>query len=288
MAFPANGVVEAPEISLPKYGIFCVAKPESSVDEDRWIRGFSQEWDSTLYSAKLFDDTDTTSSTLTTNATPTRYAEIKPFFIEVEDTLSTLGFLAVDRFARLKRQVEAVTEKAVERELWVGPVRKGETHDNRALSSSSATVLNAGAALSAVRALALLDHKIADTSPVGERGVIHITRDVASLLSSDFVIFRGDDYIQTISGTPVVVGSGYTGVGPDGDANAAATDTNKWIYATGSVKTYVGEVDVVNDNFSQAYNVSGNQNDMKIKAIRPAAVYFSTSVHLAVRVNLAA
>jgi hypothetical protein len=50
----------------------------------------------------------------------------------------------------------------------------------------------------------------------------------------------------------------------------------------------VGNIDVVNDNLSQAYDVSGNANDMRIKAIRPVAVYFDTSIHLAVRVDLTA
>jgi len=66
------------------------------------------------------------------------------------------------------------------------------------------------------------------------------------------------------------------------------TTSAKWIYATGTVRTYVGDIDVVNDNLSQAYDVSGNANDMRIKAIRPAAVYFGTSIHLAVRVDLTA
>jgi hypothetical protein len=169
------------------------------------------------------------------------------------------------------------------------------------------------------------------------------------------------DHLQTMGGTPVVVGSGYSGSGPrivaatatisgsttltintstphyllagdtvqysvvgalinqsstsatvatvvDSDTvtSTIASATNrsqeavtgyiqqlgtastKWMYATGTVKTYLGKVDVVNDNLAQAYDVSGNQNDMKLKAIRPAAVYFDTSIHLAVRVDLTA
>jgi hypothetical protein len=34
--------------------------------------------------------------------------------------------------------------------------------------------------------------------------------------------------------------------------------------------------------------VSGNQNDVRIKATRPAIAYFDTSIHLAVRVDLSA
>ena len=55
---------------------------------------------------------------------------------------------------------------------------------------------------------------------------------------------------------------------------------------TGEVRTILGDLDVVADNLAQSYDVSGNQNDMRVKAIRPAAVYFDPSIHLAVRIDL--
>jgi hypothetical protein len=287
MAFPKNGVVEAPAIVPAEYGLFTVVKPSSSTNEDRWIRGFAQEWDTELYSAKLWDSTDTSSATVASNATPTRNEEIDPFFIEVEEIVSTMGFLGLDRVERIKRQTEGVTQKAVEKELWDGSIRTAESHDNKALATASAaTVLNSGNALSAAKALALLDFTIGSASPCGEQGVIHMTRDVATLLSSSYMIFHKEDHLQTVSGTPIVIGSGYSGAGPTGATGASATATNKWMYATGAVKVYVGKIDVVNDNLSQAYDVNGNQNDMRLKAIRPAAVYFDSSVHLTVRVDL--
>lgn len=288
MAFPRNGVVEAPKIVPADYGLFAVAKPEDSSNEDRWIRGFAQEWQTSLYSAKLWDSTDTTSDSVASDASPTYYTEIDPFFIETEEVISTFGFLGLDRIERIKNQLEGVTQKSVEQELWDGAIRQGETHDNLALSSASATILNSGTALNAARALALLDFTIGATSPCGEQGVIHMTRDVAALLSSSYMIFHEENHLQTISGTKIVIGSGYSGIGPTGASGAAASATNKWMYGTGLVKTYVGKIDVVNDNMSQAYDVNGNQNDMRLKAIRPAAVYFDTTVHLAVRVDLSA
>lgn len=289
MAFPRNGVVEAPKIIPADYGLFAVAKPEDSSNEDRWIRGFAQEWQTSLYSAKLWDSTDTTSDSVASDSTPTYYTEIDPFFIEVEEVISTFGFRGLDRIQRIKNQIEGVTQKSVEQELWEGGIRQTENHDNLALSSASATILNSGTALNAARALALLDFTMGSTSPCGEQGIIHITRDVAALLSSSYMIFHtADGRLETVSGTPIVIGSGYSGVGPTGASGAAASVTNKWMYATGAVKTYVGKIDVVNDNLAQAYDVSGNQNDMRLKAIRPAAVYFDTTVHLAVRVDLSA
>jgi hypothetical protein len=291
MAFPKNGVVEAPKIVPSAFGLLSVAKPENSDNEDRWVRGFSQEWETTATSLKNWDDTDTTNSDLILNGVINYYDEIKPFFIEIEETRSTLGFLGINRIERLKRQMEAATQHAMEHELWNGTVREGESHDNRSLTSSSATILNSGTALSARRALALLEHSIGIASHFGEQGVIHATRDVVSLLASNSnMIFHeaGKDHLQTFGGTPIIVGSGYSGNGPDGATGASASATNKWIYATGTVRTYVGDIDVVNDNLSQGYDVAGNQNDITLKAIRPAAVYFDTSIHLAVRVDLTA
>jgi hypothetical protein len=291
MAFPKNGVVEAPKIVPSAFGLLAVVKPENSADEDLWIRGFSQEWETELYSATNWDDTDTTSAVVVSAGVPNYYDEIKPFFIEAEEYRSTLGFLGIDRIERLKRQLEGVTQHAIEVELWDGAIRKGESHDNKALTASTATILNSGTALSPRRALALLEHRIGLASDGGEQGVIHITRDVAALLASNSnMLFheKDKDHLQTLGGTPVIVGSGYTGTGPDGATGATATDANKWIYGTGTVRVYLGEIDVVNDNLSQAYDVSGNANDMRIKAIRPAAVYFDTSIHLAVRVDLTA
>lgn len=363
MAFPKNGVVEAPKIVPSAFGLLAVVKPENSADEDMWVRGFSQEYETELYAAKNWDDTDTTNSVVVTAGVPNYFTKIDPFFIEAEELRSTLGFLGLDRIARLKRQLEGVTQDAMEQELWDGDIRIGESHSNRGLVSSGVTVLD-GTGLSPKRSLAILENGIARASDTGEQGVIHATRDTVALLSSNSnMLFHEklSDHLQTMGGTPVIAGSGYSGNGPRiavatatisgsttltintssphyllaGDtvrysvvgANISQSSTStavvtaadsdtvtitiasatnrsqeavtgyiqqlgtnsaKWIYGTGTVRTYVGKIDVVNDNLAQAYDVSGNQNDMRLKAIRPAAVYFDTSIHLAVRVDLTA
>jgi hypothetical protein len=363
MAFPRNGVVEAPKIVPSAFGLLTVVKPENSADEDMWIRGFSQEYETELYSAKNWDDTDTTSSVVVATGIPNYFTKIDPFFIEAEELRSGFAFLGLDRIERLKRQLEGVTQDAMEKELWDGDIRIGQSHSNRALVSSGVTVLD-GTGLSSKRALAILEHGIGVASESGEQGVIHATRDVVALLSSNSqMLFHSKDFdhLQTMGGTPVIAGSGYTGNGPRIAAATASITSNttltinttgdhyllagdivrysvvgalinqsststavvtkvdadtvtitiasatnrtqeavtgyiqqlgtnsaKWIYGTGTVRTYVGDIDVVNDNLSQAYDVSGNANDMRVKAIRPAAAFFDTSIHLAVRVDLTA
>jgi hypothetical protein len=289
MANPKNGVAEAPKIVPSAFGLLAVVKPENTSNEDEWTRGFSQEWETELSAGTNWDDTDDTSYAIFTNASPTRHTRVKPFFIEATENISTLGFSSLDRMARISRQLEGITQKAMEEELWDGVVRRGESHENLSLNAASATLVNGTTALTARRALASLEQLIGENSPAGEQGIIHMTRDMAALLSSNSqMLFHNKefDHLQTMGGTPVIIGSGYSGAGPVGATGEAASLTNKWMYATGTVKTYLGDVDVVNDNLAQAYDVSGNQNDMKLKAIRSAAVYFDTSIHLAVRVDL--
>ena len=247
MAFPKNGVVEAGKIVPSAFGLLAVIKPENSADEDRWVRGFSQEYETTVNNLKNWDDTDTTSYTLVNDATVNYYDEIKPFFIEIDEVRSTLGFLGIDRISRLKRQLEGVSQKAIERELWNGDIRIAEGHDNKALVSG-ATVVNAGVALSAKRALAALEHSIAEVSHGGEQGIIHATRDVVALLSSNSnMLFheKDKDHLQTMGGTPVVVGSGYTGDGPRIAVATAAISTNTTLTLNTSSAHYLVTGDTV-------------------------------------------
>jgi hypothetical protein len=291
MAFPKNGVVEAPKIVPSAFGLLAVVDAVTDPNEDHWVRGFSQEWETDLYALYNVDDTNANETQIAGAGSVNYYDEIKPFFIEVQEDRSALGFRGIDRVARIKRQLEATTQRAIEQELWDGAIRKATSHPNKALTSTGVVVLNGGTAVSAKRALSILEQGIAEASHAGEQGIIHATRDVVAILSSNSQMLfhnKEKDHLQTMGGTPVVTGSGYTGTGPDGATGATASVSNKWIYGTGTVRVYIGDVDVVNDNLGQAYDVAGNQNDMRLKAIRPAAVYFDTSIHLAVRVDLTA
>jgi hypothetical protein len=284
MAFSKTGVVSASTIVPSAFGLLAVVKPENAPGEDQWIRGFAQEYETTVQNLKNWDTTDTTFGSVVSAGVINYSDDIKPFFIELEEIRSGLSFNAIDRIARLSRQLEGVTQKAIEAELWDGAVRKGESHDNKALSDAGTALVNSGTALNASLALMQLENAMAFMSNAGEQGVIHMTRDVAAVLNTRLEM--RDGIMVTRIGTPVIVGSGYSGNGPTGATGATASATNKWIYGTGALKVYLGDVDVVNDNLAQAYDVSGNANDMRIKAIRPAAVYFDTSIHLAARVDL--
>lgn len=376
MAF--DGAFGAPAIVPSGFGLFSVFKPTSPVAENRWVRGFDQWWDTTPSYVRVLDANyvTTTTSTVDSNPTVPLYSHHIPFFIEVQDDRSTLGLLGEERMARVLRQLEGVSQKACEVELWDGAVAlqgsstdlvnpylsKGSTLTILAGRKSDGTVADPtsdGAAISVKHGVAVLEQNIGYYSSAGEQGWIHMTRDVAAILSSyNQMVFHvpgssKNGHLQTFGGTPMVVGSGYSGNGPvvtvtnkaaDGTNATLTTATNhglavgdtvivtgvdatfngtyttisgttattikyakastvsstaatgtaqmqansryKWIYASGEVRVYLGEADVVNDSLAQGYAVASNQNDMRIKATRPAAVYFDTSIHLGVKVDL--
>ena len=361
MAF--RGIYPAAELTPSEFGLLSVARVTSHTArnyDERWIRGFSFEFDSRP-TVRLLEDGGADVHTMFDGTGLDRYIEVTPFFIEVEDYRSTFSLIGEDRFARVLKQIEAVTQKAVERELWNGYVARADGTDSQYLTDSS-TVSYASlapqTAVTAWKAVALLENNLA-SSPIGEEGVLHITRDIAIQLVSDGSIIRddrGEVHLETITGTKVSSGSGYTGDGPileivskelstnvatittssnhylstgevvtisgvdatfngeylvagtpsltsftytktagdvgstssTGSAQMKATESVKWIYATGSVDVHLGKSEVVNDTLAQGYDVSGNQNDMRIKALRPAAVYFDPAVHYAVKVDLTA
>jgi len=363
MAF--RGIYPAPPLKPMEFGLLSGARVMTHTARDydeKWIRGFAQEFDSKP-TLRLLDEVGAELHELFDGTGLARYLDHKPFFIEVEDFRSTFSLATEDRFARVLKQIEAATQKAVERELWDGYFARDYNGTNNYLCQLSTITFAAaapGTAVSSARAISLLEGALAD-SPTGEQGLHHITRDVAALLGANWLLdriedpdFKGQYHIETTTGTTVIIGAGYTGNGPvfsvtnkelasnvatittssshylttgetvkvsgvdttfDGTYAVASTPTantftyaktagnvgstadtgavqmqgsksTKWIYATASVDVHLGKPEVVNDNLAQGYDVSGNQNDMRIKAIRPASVYFDPSCHYAVKVDL--
>lgn len=289
---PFNGVFPASELIPSPCGILSVAdvmKHTARETDERWVRKFSKEYRSLPSYVRLLtvNDATVTNGTLTDNQTDTTYLDYVPFNIEVEDLSSTFGLLGQDRFEIVKAQLEAVTSKALEFEFWAGQAALAEATGNMYLSKASAATIPVAGARKPENALMILEQAIAE-SPTGQNGVIHMTRDVASILGSRLIYKKGEKEnsgrAMTRLGTDVVIGSGYTGNGPIGNANAAASATNKWIYATGPVEVHLGKIEVVNENLAQGADVT--INNMRIKAFRPAAVYADPSMLYTMRVTL--
>lgn len=284
-----RGVYTAPELRPTPCGLLSVAnvKTHTSSDYDeRWVRGFAYEFDSLATTRILTtNDENVVNGELYNALGEQYYRDYTPFFIEVEVARSTFGLPAQDRFAIALKQLEAATQKAVELELWDGVAAKAASNTNVFLSKENAATIPAVGAYSASDALFHLEQAIS-TSPTGASGVIHMTRDVASILGSKIVFASTDGgktgKAMTRLGTEVVIGSGYSGNGPYDVAGDVASPTNRWMFATGPVEVHLSKAEIVNESLSQGVNA--NINDMVVKAVRSAAVYFDPSIHFAVQV----
>lgn len=361
MAF--RGVFPAPKIEPTEFGLFAVAKPNehtTAAMDEQWNRGFYQMYNTLPNYVRNWDETSSTSYVVSSNPGSPLFRELTPIFLEVEDYRSTFDLPAEDKFSRALLQLEGVSQKALEYELWNGEIALAQGLPNTYLSQPTVTVIGNGTAYSSVRAMSLLEHYAGEVSPAGEHGVIHLTRDAFFLIATNSGVFihsEGKEHIQTATGTPVIIGSGYSGDGPHivistiavstntvtvitatphfvsnndsveidaivgvtdfsgtytvtkvngttftftkttGDISATAptgiataqmkaTDDVKWIYATGRVDVLLGEPIVVTESLAQGYDVSGNKNDVRIKATRSGIAYFDPSIHLAIKVDL--
>ena len=284
-----RGVYPAPDLVPAPCGILSVARVMTHTAreyDERWIRGFSHEYDS-LPTVRLLSENGASVQGWVNETGYNDYLDYKPFFIELESFESTFGLPGEDRFAQVKRQLEAATQRAIEHELWNGYVSVADSNDNLFLTKSSAAQIAAAGAHTADKALFHLEQAIS-SSPIGQKCVIHMTRDVASILGSRLVYVSTDEgksgRAMTRLGTDVVIGTGYTGDGPIDEVNAGASETNRWMFVTGPLDVHLGKIEIVNENLGQG--VDASINDMRIKALRPAAVYFDPSIHFAVRVEI--
>ena len=291
MAF--DGVFEAPKLVPAPCGLLSVANVTEHggrANDETWVRGFAHKFHSYATTRLLTENDDTVSGgTLFDASGEPIYENYSPFFIESEVSRSALGVLGEDRFDEALKKLEAATQKAVERELWAGSAALAATNSNNFLTKSGASTIPVAGAYSASDALFHLEQAIAE-SPTGTSGVIHMTRDVASILGAKLVYIPGTESkpgrVMTRLGTDVVIGSGYTGAGPVGNANAAASLTNRWMFATGALEIHLSKSEIVNENLAQGINA--RINDMIIKGVRAAAVYFDPSIHFAMRVAVPA
>lgn len=242
-----KGILSAPPVVPLQFGLFSAFDPilhADSGEDTHWIRGFQVDYESTPSYTRIWDSLGAVSKVILSNDGKTnlpKYIEVDTYFLEVEDNFGVLAAMGLDRFERVKRQLEAATQKLLETEFSEGHVVRGKGYLNPYLTKgSTVTVLNGGTALSVPRALALLERGISSASPAGEQGFIHLTRDVAALLGSMYMLVRVEEsdntyHIESNSGTTIVLGSGYTGNGPCWEiesSSAVTASATSWTFIT--------------------------------------------------------
>jgi hypothetical protein len=285
--FPAVKPAASPVGLLNSDGVTVV---HHSGNDESWTQG-PQDVESLTcaFGVMLSDYCSNEADGVIKEASDTRVLTTYPFGIITEYTCTGQGLTMDARKERVLDMAEASTQQAVENELWTGAIALASAHlDVQYLASAAAVEVSpGGAATSPERSLAAMEWAISQS---GIPGVIHMTADVASRLSQSL---RNDNgKISTMLGTPIVVGSGYTGAAAPGVAPIAAVPVpavptigaapvSTWIYASGPVMVHLGDVAYIGEN------IDTTTNEIRVLAGRPAAVYWDGCIHFSAEVNLA-
>jgi hypothetical protein len=210
--FPGAKVVPAP------CGLLSVATvPPESRDED-WLGGYDAP-KTTVPTVRLRSTAhgEVENGELSV-ADPTegRFFHVVPFNIEIEIKTSGLNVLYSDPLAEAQDLIKAVSQKAVEEELWEGYTARSDPNDNLFLRATGGAQILTTAPVHPKRGLAMLEEAIG-WNAFGGGGIIHMTRGTASSIVGGGINYTPDPEDQsqgamfTSLGTPVVPGSGYTG-----------------------------------------------------------------------------
>ena len=289
MAF--NGVFPAGAVKPSPYGLFSVAEvAEKGPRDSHWGQGFSAMSEACAFDANIVDICGGIDSVPVYVNSGERFKEVRPFGIIVFDKCLSVGFDAEDRRARAVRQLELVTQKAVETELWAGPYRSAWNNtqsepDNLAFLAGADTEVVESTAVSPKIGLALLEQAVANCGP-GIESVIHMSPLVSSALEDGFSAVKDEEFdktrLRTAAGNLVSVGAGYDGRGP---GEGAPTDKFvHWMYATGPVHVVLGSEELITVDATQALDT--RTNEMTYAAERPAAVYTDGCCQLAVKIDI--
>ena len=249
--------IDGPLPSAPKYGLLQATNVTGSnvrlvtEGQDRWGNGVDV-WPYPQGAAEPFDPAQ-----VGTSATPKGYGEddldrlvVAPFVVVFSDictvaSMSAGGQISPERFrARQVAVLGAVEGAAVEKELLTGGTIPANQHladgvGNFPMGSTPTSVLNG---------LALLEMEIARS---GRAGVVHMSPQLATVLSANYIIFDVGGVQRTVNGTTVIAGYGYV----DGDTptgHATPTGWEEWMYATGPVEIRRSDVFTVPDTLAEA------------------------------------
>jgi hypothetical protein len=196
-----------------------------------------------------------------------------PFTVVAEFDCSPVGLrdaetVASDALARIEQQ-------QVETAFWTG-VAGGQTLVFPHLAADAEVVDTQDIVLQTAASPAVTGADVAQA--LGEleadlagcyagQGIIHVPRVALPTLAAWNLVEERDGRLYTAAGNLVVVGGGYTGSGPDGSAPAAGTT---WIYATGAVFGYRGDVQVTSPRDS----IDRSANTMRMIAERTYVLGF--------------
>lgn len=229
---PPQLVTGAPRVPLP-FGLLSVLSPRQNVEE-RWENGVI--WESlTCEPADGIgqadcDPAETPGLPKNLDGGNGPVGEASAITVYGHWTCTPIGN-SQERATELATLHLTTREEArVEQAIWTGDLENTPSfRDATALSADAMTLR---------RGIAALEKAIAEE--YGSQGVIHLTRETASLALERGVVESKGGRLFTKLGTPVIAGTGYDGSGPTG--SAAPGDDEAWAYVTPALFGYRSEI----------------------------------------------
>lgn len=232
------------------------------------------------------DDADNDFST--TPSTPPDSVSWKPFDLTVSEPCTTFGNATAggevdpDLRARAERLLSMDTERQIGDELWTGTLAQRAIVGDADFPNiwladvANVDILTESGPVTLTHGLACLQEYL-NTHNGGQPGMIHTTAQVATHWESFRLLRREGNKLLTLQDNLVVTSPGYTGSSPDGTVGS----NNIWAYATDMVRIYLGPIrtNLVMDRL---------QNDLEVKAQRPAIAEWQRCRHAGVRLAVEA
>jgi hypothetical protein len=198
-------------------------------------------------------------------ASEDRLVRARSVYAEAGYTCSALGWRETYR-DRALAALDSELVRAVERELWAGPIGQTYTVPNRALTADATDLTPGTGAVSPELALGLLEEALAGV--YSGVGIIHVPRIATSVLNlGGGSLTRTARIIETLAGNRVVPGIGYPNTGPGDDA---ADEGTAWLYVTPMVTVRLGSPELPSESDLDASFLHRGVNRLEI---RPRALF---------------
>lgn len=245
---PTN--VAPPTRTPPRFGLFSVAEVRDPNGHE--LRGVSWQPDAcenpSLWSTPCSDNPPAPEAEKCLDCQPMSDADGYPLNVYGTFACPLIGYGVSEAQRRARANLLTGEQNAVEYAFM-----SGESMPLGGGLAAGATL--AGTAVCGPELLELL-YAITDVEFAGEP-VFHMPRPAAVWLADNGLLRQVGDQLQTELGTPVAAGTGYTraNTAPDGETTPAG---GWWVYATGPVLAYRGDVMDLPDPGHQGINTTTN------------------------------
>lgn len=270
-------MVEAPKVAVPpRYGLLSAFEPLFLDDPHAWAGGVEFEFDLCTEIESFTDHCSPATGHTMSTETDLEFCQADPFIIKSSFKCSTGGRSVSDAFDITKRRLLAWESHQLEHIFWTGQTANGQVNPNLAFGNDTCDIspvtLSDGGAVSEVSAIAMLEEALTDVVPGG--GIIHAPFGLAAYLSRSHLLERAGNKYFSPTGFPIVLGAGYPGSGP---GNLVATAGETWIFGTGPLAIWWGELFMNPSEISEG--IDRYRNDVTVFAERFYAIGFSCALY---------